>query len=127
MRYSWLPLGLLVAAFIAFIGTAVGASLSLSELIARDGERSQALATRTELRRLLTLLLDVETGQRGFLITGQQAFLRPYEEALEQLRTTRAALRERISRHNANRMTLARLDALIDERLRQARTTSRRP
>ncbi|WP_343622971.1 CHASE3 domain-containing protein [Roseateles puraquae] len=123
MRYSWLPLGLLVAAFIAFIGTAVGASLSLSELIARDGERSQALATRTELRRLLTLLLDVETGQRGFLITGQQAFLRPYEEALEQLRTTRAALRERISRHNANRMTLARLDALIDERLRQARTT----
>ena len=28
-----------------------------------------------------------------------------------------------IPRHNANRMTLARLDALIDERLRQARTT----
>lgn len=123
MRYSWLPLGLLVAAFIAFIGTAVGASLSLAELISRDGERSQALGTQTELRRLMTLLLDVETGQRGFLITGQQAFLRPYEDALEQLSATRAALRQRIPRHNANRMTLARLDALIDERLRQARTT----
>lgn len=31
------------------------------------------------------MLLDIETGQRGFIITGQQPFLRPYEEALLEL------------------------------------------
>ena len=82
MRYSWLPLSLLVAAFLAFVGTAVGASQSLAELLERDAQRSQALATQTELQRLLMLLIDIETGQRGFLITGQQPFLRPYEDAL---------------------------------------------
>ena len=47
MRYSWLPMSLLVAAFLAFVGTAVGASLSLDDLIDRDAERSDALRTQT--------------------------------------------------------------------------------
>lgn len=78
MRYSWLPLSLLVAAFLAFVGTAMGASQSLGELLERDAERSQALRTQTELQRLLMLLVDIETGQRGFMIAGQQPLLRPY-------------------------------------------------
>lgn len=121
MRYSWLPLSLLMAAFLAFVATAVGASLSLSELIERDAERSQALRTEMELQRLLTLLVDVETGQRGFLITGQQAFLRPYEEALSKLSEARSSVHARIPSRSANHITLGRLDALIDERLRQTR------
>lgn len=121
MRYSWLPSGLLVAAFLAFVGTAVVASLSLAELLERDSERSQAQRTQTELQRLLTLLVDVETGQRGFLITGQQPFLRPYEAALGELHDARARLRERIPRDGGNALALGRLDALIDERLDQAR------
>lgn len=126
MRYSWLPLSLLIAAFLAFVGTAVGTSLSLTELLARDAERSQALRTQLELRRLLTLVVDMETGQRGFLITGQAAFLRPYEDALAQLSEARSAVRQRIPRRSANSITLGRLDALIDERLQQARATVER-
>ena len=122
MRYSWLPMSLLVAAFLAFVGTAVGASLSLADLLERDAERSEALRTQTELQRLMTLLVDVETGQRGFLITGQQAFLRPYEEAVGELGEVRRSVHQRIPRRSANRLMLTRLDALIDERLRQART-----
>jgi signal transduction histidine kinase len=121
MRYSWLPMSLLVAAFLAFVGTAVGASLSLADLLDRDAQRSEALRTQTELQRLLTLLVDVETGQRGFLITGQRAFLRPYEEALGELSDVRQAVHRRIPRRSANRITLVRLDALIDERLQQTR------
>lgn len=123
MRYSWLPLSLLVAAFLAFVGTAVGASHSLAELLERDAERGQALRTQTELQRLLMLLIDVETGQRGFIITGQQPFLRPYEDALGELNDVRTGLRERLPRQGASAATLARLDALIDERLAQARLT----
>lgn len=116
-------MSLLLAAFLAFVGTAVGASLSLSELLERDAVRSQALRTQTELQRLMTLLLDVENGQRGFLITGQQPFLHPYEQAVGDLVDARAGLRARIPRQGANGVMLARLDALIDERLNQARAT----
>lgn len=123
IRYSWLPLSLLVAAFLAFVGTAVGASQSLQTLLERDAERSQALSTQTELQRLLMLLIDIETGQRGFIITGQQPFLRPYEDALGELSEVRAGLRERLPRQGADAATLNRLDALIDERLAQARQT----
>ncbi len=123
MRYSWLPLSLLVAAFLAFVGTAVGASQSLTELLRRDAERSQALSTQTDLQHLLMLLVDIETGQRGFIITGQQPFLRPYEDALGELSDVRTGLRNRLPHQGANEVTLIRLDALIDERLAQARQT----
>jgi len=126
MRYSWLPLSLLAAAFLAFVGTAVGASQSLSELLARDAERSQALRAQTELQRLMTLLVDIETGQRGFIITGQQPFLRPYEEAVSELGQVRAGVQQRMAQAGAAPVTLRRLDALIDERLAQTRRTIER-
>jgi signal transduction histidine kinase len=121
MRYSWLPASLLVASFVAFVGTAVGASQSLAALLERDAERSQALRTQAELQRLAKLLVDIETGQRGFIITGQRPFLRPYEEALGELDEVRASLRQRIPRAGPNEMLLTRLDALVDERLAQTR------
>lgn len=119
MRYSWLPLSLLLAAFLAFVGTAVGASQSLAELLARDAERSLSLRTQTELQRLKTLLADVETGQRGFIITGQQPFLRPYEEARGELDAQRASLRQHLVEGGKPLEALERLDALIEQRLQQ--------
>jgi CHASE3 domain sensor protein len=32
-------------------------------------------------RRLLKLTVDMETGERGFLVTGNEVFLQPYQEA----------------------------------------------
>ena len=34
-----------------------------------------------ELRSLLTILVDAETGQRGYLLTAEPSFLAPYESA----------------------------------------------
>lgn len=123
MRYSWLPFSLLLAAVVAFAGTAVGASRSLSELVVRDAERTEAMRTQADLQRLKTLLVDVETGQRGFIITGQQPFLRPYEEALMELDTLHAALRPRLAAVGVPALSLQRLDELIRQRLEQTRLT----
>ncbi|MFG6461760.1 CHASE3 domain-containing protein [Roseateles sp. DXS20W] len=121
MRYSWLPFSLLLAAVLAFVGAAVGTSRSLAELLVRDTERSEAMRTEADLQRLKTLLLDIETGQRGFIITGQQPFLRPYEEALLELGQLKAGLRERLARAGAPSLSLQRLDQLVRQRLEQAR------
>ncbi|OWK29937.1 ATP-binding protein [Sphingomonas mucosissima] len=39
---------------------------------------------RTLLQTVLSDHQDMETGQRGYLLTGQRSFLRPYEEALRR-------------------------------------------
>jgi signal transduction histidine kinase len=121
MRYSWVPLGLLIAAFLAFVGTAVGARFSLGDLVAHNAERSDALRLQTDLQRLMTLLVDVETGQRGFIITGQQPFLRPYEDALAELSALRGGLLPRLRDSGVLPDRLAQLNMLVNMRLDQAR------
>lgn len=121
MRYSWVPLSLLIAAFLAFVGTAVGARYSLADLVVRDAERSDALRLQTDLQRLMTLLVDVETGQRGFIITGQQPFLRPYEDALTELGTLRGGLLPRLKDSGIHPDMLKQLNLLISMRLGQSK------
>lgn len=48
---------------------------------------------RMELQTVFSLLQDAETGQRGFVITGQERFLEPYQAAQRRLPDQLAALR----------------------------------
>lgn len=48
---------------------------------------------RMQLQTLFSLLQDAETGQRGYVITGQQRFLEPYDAALRRLPSHLASLR----------------------------------
>jgi PAS domain S-box-containing protein len=81
---------------------------------------------------VMLALVDAETGERGFLLTGRDEYLRPYDLALPRLAGRLAALKEQ-TRDNApqqervgrlERMTAARLDLLrerIDRRRRHER------
>ena len=72
--------GLLILIIVA------GSSVWLSERArenAADIQDAQSIRTRTS--RLLALLLDAETGQRGFLLTGDPKYLEPYEAARRQI------------------------------------------
>src|SRR5947209_707174 len=72
--------GLLILIVIA------GSSVWLSEQAretAADVQDAQSIRTRTS--RLLALLLDAETGQRGFLLTQDPKYLEPYEAARRQI------------------------------------------
>src|ERR1022692_3894364 len=46
-----------------------------------------------DIAQLLSFMKDAETGQRGFVITGDDAFLEPYQLALGPLPRTVANLR----------------------------------
>ena len=50
---------------------------------AADVQDAQSIRSRTS--RLLSLLLDAETGQRGFLLTQDPKYLEPYEAARRQI------------------------------------------
>jgi signal transduction histidine kinase len=72
--------GLLILIIVA------GSSVWLSERArenAADIQDAQSIRTRTS--RLVALLLDAETGQRGFLLTQDPKYLEPYEAARRQI------------------------------------------
>jgi PAS domain S-box-containing protein len=58
---------------------------------AREQSR-QSRDTQLELEAAVSSLLDAETGQRGYLLTGKPEYLAPYNEALRDLNAHLAAL-----------------------------------
>lgn len=69
----------LVAAVFAVLVWSIAAYRSVAESM-RTSEQSIALANRLE-----KLVLELETGQRGFTATGQESFLEPWEAARRQI------------------------------------------
>src|SRR5438876_3282791 len=51
----------------------------------------------TDLESLLSLMKDAETGQRGYIITGEERYLEPYQGALANLNQATKNLRRLIS------------------------------
>lgn len=66
---------------------------------------------------VLIALDDAETGERGFLISGDRRFLDPYEKALERLDPMRVQLLALISDNAEQIARVDRLDQLIDVKL----------
>lgn len=121
MRWTIFPLalGLLLGGSVAFIATAWSQQGSQQELARRAEAQVQALQTQLLLRRVGAQLVDIETGQRGFIITGQTAFLEPYEQARRELSLSYGELRQRLLQEGGDRSTLQRLEGFIERRLAQ--------
>ncbi|MDP3835607.1 MAG: CHASE3 domain-containing protein [Hydrogenophaga sp.] len=108
------PLAMALAALLA-LGVFAGsewtyqrALVSLSSLGARDTARN---AVQTVMRRLL----DVETAQRGYLLTGRAQYLEPYRAA----ETDMAHAIRRLREHHRRDPELSRLVDDLEERVLQ--------
>lgn len=113
---------LLIAGIIALLGI-VGTSLWLVHKV-QDYFTSyiEVREARSAASDLLSTLKDLETGQRGFVITGDQAFRGPYDAALKAVAERQAVLAEKIAgfpeyaRHmpEIEKLVAAKLDELAD-------------
>lgn len=83
-----LPLAVLAALILISINEA---GFRLSTQAAIRIEESQA--TRGSVNRLLQHMLDAETGQRGYLLTGDPKYLEPYDSATSDINQTLDTLR----------------------------------
>lgn len=83
-----LPLAVLAAAILIFINEA---GFRLSTQAVTRIEESQA--TRGAVNLLLQHMLDAETGQRGYLLTGDPKYLEPYDVATAEINQTLDTLR----------------------------------
>lgn len=84
--------------------------------------RSAALVKHTlDVKRaaneVLTLTVDAETGQRGFLLTGEKDFLEPYDNAKKAIYDKVGVLQELTSDNPRQSRVLGQIKPLIDERM----------
>lgn len=76
--------------------------------------------TRDVLRQLtlvLSTMQDAETGQRGFVLTVDPAFLAPYDNALREIDSSLVVLRQLIRDNPGQMGNLERLEAMIAAKL----------
>lgn len=88
------------------------------------GTQMAAAMTRLDqLDDLLAAVQDAETGQRGFLLTGEERYLEPYTEAQAQLAPRLAAVRGSFAGDVVKAGEIEELATLIAEKLTELRQT----
>ncbi|MGH8820372.1 MAG: sensor histidine kinase [Rhodoferax sp.] len=97
MRWFAMPkvtISLILAALAACLLVGIN-EVGYKRSVATMQDMAQAQTARTDLTTLLKIMLDAETGQRGYLLTGDPNYLAPYESAQSAVNQTLQRLRER--------------------------------
>ncbi len=72
---------------------------------------------------LLSSLLDAETGQRGFLLTGETRYLEPYHQSIQVIPAELAKLSNALVSRQAESGDMTRLNDLVNQKLTELRKT----
>jgi PAS domain S-box-containing protein len=93
----------------------------------RVAEAAQARKHSFEIRGLLTdvaaRLVDAETGQRGFLLTGNDAYLEPYRGAIKRLDQLLEDLKNATADNPNQQKHIPELEQLIEKKLAELQRT----
>ena len=103
-------------------------ALSLAESSYRELQRSSAAVVQTQqvttaISGLRINLLDAETGQRGFLLTGDPAYLQPLQQAAQRLPGELDELQTLVRDNPVQITQLATVRGLVDQRLAEVDRT----
>ncbi|HET9622466.1 MAG TPA: response regulator [Kofleriaceae bacterium] len=123
---AWLPLPAFLALVAAFVAVIVIALLSYRSLEQRT-EASEAVNHTNEvedhLHRLLSHIKDAETGQRGFLLTGAEAYLEPFQLSQSEIEAETQTLRRLMSDNALAEQRLEAVSQLITHKLAELQKT----
>ncbi len=86
-----------------------------------DADQSRAIVDAAD--RLLMSLIDAETGERGFLLTGENRFLEPYNRGLQEIPAELSTVSRLLASRSGQAATAARLNALTADKLSEFRET----
>ncbi|MEW5967544.1 MAG: CHASE3 domain-containing protein [Pseudomonadota bacterium] len=112
---------LLLGGLLLFVLVAISGYQTLQAVAQTTALRAQARESLLQSRTVMGLLKDVETGQRGFILTGDPAYLEPYESGLAQIGPAYDGLAQRLATLSIEIAPTAGLRQLIDRRLALAR------
>lgn len=115
-----LPLAVLVAALLIVVNE-VGFQTSRTAMAQID----KAETTRATINKLLQQMLDAETGQRGYLLTGDERYLEPYNAALADVNQNLDELRSLTSTSPAELAEFSMMSRSMSRKLAEMDLTVR--
>ncbi|HLY55459.1 MAG TPA: CHASE3 domain-containing protein, partial [Stellaceae bacterium] len=83
----------------------------------------QSRAAQTSLTKILLLIEDAETGQRGFLLTGDQSYLVPFDSALPQIDRELEALGTDLADDPEGQQSVLTLRTVVEQKRDELRRT----
>jgi len=114
--------GYAVSIFLIF--TISGAAfLTVHSLVQAISERTAARERTAGYHQLFSLLQDAETGERGYIITGNESYLEPYNNAINRLPLAIRKMEERVQNDPSRRVFTETLRPLIDKKLAHIAST----
>jgi CHASE3 domain sensor protein len=125
MRRS-IDLGMHATFWVALLvlgGLVVRSYVSTSEFLRRSVETREADYLVERITHLLAALSDAETGQRGYLLTGDSRYLDSYHASLPEIANAISAIRDLTVENRSQRPRIDAVAPLIDARLEQLATT----
>lgn len=113
-----------ILAFLALLVALVGATgWSLQRQTAVNGWVEHTFVVRERVANVLSLLADAETGQRGYLLTGRDAYLAPYAAATAGLSGNLAEIARLTADNPRQALHLAALRREVADKLDELEAT----
>lgn len=108
------------------IANALTASRNLRQISENGRLREQAAQLQVDISGVVLSLLDLEAGQRGYLLTGNPSYLETYNNSTRQLPAQFSRLRSELAAAPAHERELeAQLESLTQSKLADAEETIR--
>jgi methyl-accepting chemotaxis protein len=86
-------------------------------LVDNNAKVSHSHQVQDQLAGLVSQLKDAETGQRGYILTGEDSYLAPYRAALDQIPITLQKVRQLTADNASQQQRLAAMAPLVDAKL----------
>jgi CHASE3 domain sensor protein len=88
-----------------------------AHLVASQRKMAEVVSIRGEVRALLAAYVDAETGERGFLLTGDAAYLKTYQGALATIERSDRRLKALLTTAEDLQKVRGRIETLGAERM----------
>lgn len=116
--------GLIAAAILLFFVISGGLAYSNIQALRADTARvAHTHEVINELGTLFSAVQDAETGQRGYLLTGNARYLEPYQSALAKSETSFNAVATLIADNRTQQANFRRLKPHLDAKLAELKET----
>jgi len=97
--------------------TAALAFLNVRRLYQYDQNIEQTHEAMSELRNLSSIIADAESGMRGFVITSDESYLKPYQEARQQILAGVDQIQKLTTESPSQKSVIAELREYVDQRM----------
>jgi len=110
-------------ALVIFVIVGVVSYRGTTRLIEAYDWRKHTYAVLAQLEGTLSFLKDAETGQRGYVITGEESYLEPYQTALGKIDENVQAVRKLTEDNPSQQRRLDALEPLMKNKLAELKET----